>query len=337
MITNQAVNKKSVFLTGADGLLGSNLCHELTERGFHVVAFIEKGKDPITIKNLSNLTLVEGDILDAESLVQPMTGCNYIIHAAANTTVNPARSPIIVKVNLDGTKNLLQVAEKTLPEKIIIVGTANSFTPGTKENPGKEGTPYTAQKYNCDYMDSKYNAHVEAITVYKTKGLPVLTVHPTFMLGPYDSKPSSGSLIVAVYKKKTFVATNGGKNYVHVRDVANAIVNALEIGKIGESYILGNRNMSYLEAFRLVAETVGGSKPILVLPGGFTLTFGKLCDFIQWVSKRHLILNYAMCKISCDDHYYSSQKAVSELGMRQTHIDLAIKESFDWMKANMKI
>jgi dihydroflavonol-4-reductase len=186
-------------------------------------------------------------------------------------------------------------------------------------------------------MDSKYNAYLEAMAAFKTKGMPVITVHPTFMLGPFDSKPSSGALIMEVFKKKAFAYTNGGKNVIHVRDAANAIVNALEQGRLGESYILGNQNLSYKEIFNLVSSIVGVPKPKFGLPRNLTLAYGLANNFLHWATSKHVAINYAMCKISCDEHYYSAEKAVSEIGLRQSPIDMAVKESFDWMKTNLVI
>ncbi|MBI3232824.1 MAG: NAD-dependent epimerase/dehydratase family protein [Bacteroidetes bacterium] len=212
------------------------------------------------------------------------------------------------------------------------MGTANSFGPGTKEHPGVETNAYSGDQYQTDYMDSKYEAYLAVKKAVKDKGLNAITVHPTFMIGPYDTKPSSGAMILAVYNGKVPGYTKGGRNYIYVKDVAEAAVNGLTMGQSGESYILGNENLSYKEAFSTIAKAVGVKAPSRYFPPALVLTYGKIGDWIYALTKILPTVSYPMARISCDEHYYSSAKAVKELNLKQTPIASILPQAFEWLK-----
>lgn len=323
-----------ILVTGPDGVLGSNLVRELLRRNYNVSVLLEPGKDPITLQGLP-ITRHYGNILDPQALVQAFKNKDIVFHCAASTSVWPARSEIVNRVNIEGTQNVIDAVLKNKIQRMIYVGTANSFSyTSDKENPGTEGTPYASWHYGLDYMDSKYKAQELILQNVKENGLPALVVNPTFMIGPYDSRPSSGALILALYKGKVPGYTNGGKNYVAVKDVAFAMANAIDRGRIGECYIVGNVNLSFKEAFDLIATTIGAKPPKLKLPnpivklyGSFTSTTAKLFGFNPSVTRE-------LATISCDRHYYSVEKARKELELPQTPIETAVKECFEWFKEN---
>lgn len=325
---------KKVLLTGADGFLGNNIVRELLNRGYEVKAFIEPSRQPKTLDGLPNLTFFRGDLLNPIDVEQAMEGCPFVIHAAANTTVIPARSEIIPKVNLDGTRHIITAAIKHKIQRLVFIGTANTFGFGTKEEPGYEGLPYTGAQYGLDYMDSKYEAFLELMTAVKENQLPAVVVNPTFMLGPYDVKPSSGAMIVNLYQGKIPGYSSGGRNYIYVKDAACGVVNALEKGKIGESYILGNVNLSYKEAFFLIADTIGAKRPSIYFPSFVTKAFALLLTFIAKMQGKLPNISYPMAKIGCDGHYFTAAKAIREIDLPQTPLSIAIRESFEWLRDN---
>lgn len=325
-------SQKKVFLTGAAGLLGSHITRELLLRNYSVVAFVENGKEPTTLAGLDNVTFIFGNILNREEVLSASADCDYIIHAAANTNVIPARSQTINSINISGTQNIINAALTHNVKKLIYVGSANTFGYGCLENPGNETKPFCGDKFGLDYIDSKYEAHQRVLNAVKYNQLPAVIVCPTFMLGKYDSKPGSGAMVVSVHSEKLPGYSAGGRNYVYVADVSVAIVNAIELGKIGESYILGNKNMDYKTAFGLIAKTIGVKAPSLKMPKFVVLSYGALCSFLSSVLKKQMPVNYQMARIANEGFYYDCSKAVNELRMPQTQIDMAISECYYWLK-----
>ena len=276
---------EKVLVTGGDGMLGSNLVRELLNRNYKVSVMIQSGRETGTLDGLE-VDKLEGDLLDVVSTSGCVAGHDYVIHVAASTSIWPARSEIVNKVNIEGTRHMLNAALEHKVKRFIHVGTANTFGFGTKENPGHENNPYTAGKYGLDYTDSKYKAH-QVVMEYVQKGLDALVVNPTFMMGPYDSAPSSGAMIVALYKGNVPGYSPGGRNYICVKDVAVAISNALSIGSVGESYILGNENLSYKEAFGKIANVIGKKAPRTFMPKFVILSYGAVSGFFCKINRQN--------------------------------------------------
>ncbi len=319
----------TVLLTGANGFLGSHIARQLLDQGYSVRAFVRADSTTSTLENLP-LERVYGDLRDRPAVVRAAEGCQYIIHAAALASVNPARNREIWDVNLNGTENVLRAARLTDVERLVYVGTANVFGFGSVQQPGDETSDYVGSRYGLDYMDSKQAATQRV----RQSGVPSVMVHPTFMLGPMDHKPTSGALLLGVYKRQIVGIPAGGKNYVHVVDVATATVNALTRGRVGEHYILGHENLSYAAAFALMAEVMECHPPTLSIPKGLAWMIGQLGDAQYRLTGKPARLNPAMVAVANDGHYFNPQKAIDDLQLPQTPIRNAIQHAFDWFRSN---
>lgn len=320
------MKSSTVFLTGAEGLLGNHITSELISRNNHVKALIESGKSNNTLAGLKNVIFCYGNILDAKYLERETRDCNYVIHAAASTSVYPARNPLVRDININGTKNIIAAAFKNKPKKVIHVGSANSFGYGSFDIPGNESLHFNCGKFKLDYIDIKHSAHQEVLRAIKSHSVPALIVCPTFMFGKFDSKPGSEALVASIYNKSLPGYSQGGKNYVYVNDVA--IVNALELGRIGESYILGHQNLNYKDVFELIARTIGVKAPSPGIPKWIITLYGGANQFVCELLHKTPKVTYAIARISNETFYYDSSKAVNELKMPQTPIDMAVKECF---------
>ena len=328
------MKQKKILLTGADGVLGANLVRELIKRDFEVSVFLlPESKDPITLRGL-DIKNYYGNILNQQELSEAVKGHDVVIHAAASTLVYPARLDIINQVNIKGTDNVIKAVLENNVDKLIHVGTANSFSYGSEDSPGNENNPYGAHIYGLDYMDSKRKAQDLILNAVKEKGLNATVVNPTFMIGPYDSKPSSGSMIIALKKGKVPGYTVGAKNYIAVKDAATAIVNAIELGKKGECYILGNHNMSYKEAFELFAKAIDAKPPKRKFSSNTVILYGTVNSFFAKMFRYSPAVTKELAKISCETQYYSADKAREELKMPVTPIEVAVKECYDWFVEN---
>lgn len=322
-----------VAVTGADGLLGSNVVRLLVEAGHSVVAFIQTGKRTPTLDGLP-VEIRFGDLLEAESLKRAFDACQAVIHIAANTSVWPARSSRVRTVNITGTENVLLALHAVQVDRYVHVGTATSFTPGTKEHPGDETTPFGCARYGLDYIDSKRQAMDLVLHHHRQSGLPAVLVHPTYMIGPYDSTPSSGTMLIRLYQGKIPGYTNGGKSWSPVRDTATAIVQALKLGGAGESYIAGGYNLSYKEFFDLAAETLGVRPITLHIPDALALATGAVASLASAVTHHPPLLSYRMARVGLDGHYYSSEKATRVLQMPHSDLAGAIRDCMAWLKEN---
>jgi dihydroflavonol-4-reductase len=325
-----------VLLTGADGFLGSNITRELILQGYEVRVFVMPGRQTITLDGLK-IERFEGNLLQEDDVLKAASGCDMVIHAAASTSVWPTRNEMVNRVNIGGTVNIIRAVREQKIKRLVYVGTASSFGFGSKEKPGDESRPYLSGKYNLDYVDSKHRAQQLILEAVKNEKLPAVVVNPCFMFGPYDSHPSSGAMIVAVCKGKVPGFSNGGRNYIYVKDVAKGVVNALRKGVIGECYILGNANLTYQEIFTLIAKTTESKVPTWKIPAVLTKVYGWINSMLGKISGKAPVLSLNLARIACDEHYYTPSRAIRELDLPQTPIAVAVKDAFEWLKAHQYV
>jgi dihydroflavonol-4-reductase len=229
---------------------------------------------------------------------------------------------------------MIRAAEETGVDRFIYIGTANSFTPGSKQSPGDESGEYGCGKYGLDYMDSKFQAQALVLNAVRQRGFPALTVNPTFMIGPYDATPSSGTMLIRLAQGRIPGYTGGGKCWCHVRDVAVAVVNALTMGRIGESYIAGNQNLDYGEFFALAARIMGVDPPKRKLPRPFVLASGAAASAAAGITGKPPLLSLAMARVGCDGHYYNPSKARRELAMPASSLEDAVSQAYHWLQTH---
>ncbi len=319
-----------ILITGADGMLGTNLVRLLLATEHEVSVLLHPSSKSVTLDGLQ-IKRFTGDVLVPESLEAAFAGQDVVIHAAASTAVWPPRSEKLRRINIEGTANVVEAVLKYKTGRMIYVGSGSSVNaPGDdsckQEFPGK--------KYGLDYIDSKYEALMFVMNAVKTRNLPALAILPTFMIGPYDSLPGSGKMILTLAKGKLKVYTGGGRNFVHVKDVATAIVNSLTMGEIGSCYVAGNENLTYREFFGKVSSIVAKPAPGILVPGWLVRTIGRMGSLSGRILKKEPLLNYPIARISCDKQYVSCEKCREELLMPQTSIDIAIRECYDWFIEN---
>jgi dihydroflavonol-4-reductase len=323
-----------VFVTGPDGLLGSNIVRELIKRKYEVRVMLFHAKDPITLKGLP-IEIVYGNITNKEDLIKLSKGCDYFINVAAITDMWPSRGEIYFRINVQGAENVIEAVLENKIKRLVHVGSASSFGYGTIEDPGNETTPFKSAKYKVDYIESKKIGQEKVLQAVKERNLPAIVVCPTFMIGPYDSKPSSGAMIIAIAKAKLPGFSSGGKNWVYVNDVAIGACNALTMGRIGEAYILGGENLTYVHAVKRIAAALGQKKlPKIVVPAFILKLVGLMGSIGAGITRKTPKLTINLAKIACDGHYFSPQKAMEELEMPQTPIEVGVKEAQQWFIEN---
>ena len=322
-----------VLVTGADGMLGTHIVKELLHQNYEVRVFLLPDIPTPTLEGLP-IERYTGNILDKSTIEKAISGCDATIHAAALTDVWPSRSEIVRKVNIEGTKNIIEAVKKEGQKRFVYIGSGSSFAFGPPENPGDEQGDFVGGRYGLDYIDSKHEAQELVLKAAKEGELPAVIIAPTFMFGAYDSKPGAGKMILSVYERKLMFCSAGGRNFVYTGDVAVAVVNALTKGRIGECYLAGNENLTYTEAFDKISKEVDSPTKTIVLPSGLIKVYGQLGSFFGRLFNKAPLVSAPMAQIACDRQCFTAAKAIKELDMPQTPIEIAIRQSFAWFKKN---
>jgi len=320
-----------VLITGADGLLGSNLVRELLGQGHAVRVFLQPGSRSTTLAGL-DLTKIEGDLLDGGPVLSSsIKGCDAVFHLAAITDPR-ADAGLTWKVNYEGARKVLDACLDAAVKKLVFVGSASSFQFGTLDRPGDETCPFPDAYRGYPYMESKHRAAALVKDYVREKGLDAVIVCPTFMIGAYDSRPSSGEIIRQFIVRKPPAVPPGGRSFVCVQDAARAAAAALTKGRRGETYILGGHNLTYMDFFTKVAEVSGQRPPKAKLPASLILLGGAAGSLYEKVTGRPPLINLPLARLAPLGTYYSSAKAVAELGMVHTPIEQGIREAIDGLR-----
>lgn len=183
----------------------------------------------------------------------------------------------------------------------------------------------------CSSLYAKSKMETEEYLLEKKQYLETIIVNPTFILGAYDSKPGSGKIILMAWNRKIIIYPPGGKNFVHVKDVAEGIIECFEKGRHGERYILAGENLSYKDFFNKL-NAVADQKPVMIkLPVGILTgigIFGELLRSFGMASSLSLV----NMKILCTGNYYSNKKSITELGINYRPVESAITDALNYFK-----
>lgn len=322
-----------VLITGGDGMLGSSICREALAQGYEVRVMVLPGRVVSVLEGL-DVSYCYGNLLEPESLHQAVEGCDYVINVAASTQIWPRRSEIIWKVNYDSVEHLVEACKRFKVKRFVQIGTANSFGHGSASEPGNEQTPFNGVAYQMDYVDSKYKAQCYLIDQCKAGQISAVVINPTFMIGPFDSGPSSGKMLMALFKGSLPGYTSGMKNFVASKDVAVAAVNALIMGTSGSCYIAGNENLSFEQFFKKACAVRGIPFTLKQIPNFLIYSVGFFSSIFARVTGKAPKLGYHMAKQATMEQCYSPQKARDELNMPATPVEEAISDCIAWWKQN---
>jgi len=316
-----------ILVTGANGLLGHHVVMELINRG-HEIRIIVRSTQKIDFE-LSRVEVVTGNFTDKETIYQAAKNCDAIIHIAATTDTDLLNYREYQLINVDATKQLIDVATALSIRNMVFVSTANTIGYGNKKNPADERSPIQQPFIKSDYAKSKLEA--EMLFADYAKNNHAIIINPTFMLGSYDTKPNSGKLVIMGYKKRFLFLPDGGKNFIHVKDVAVACCNALTMGKSGERYLAAGVNLSFKKYFKK-QRRVGEYKQIIVIvPAFFLKMIAFLGDMLRFFNIKASFCSRNINQLLIRE-YYTNVKARNDLLLPETPLESAIKDALNWFK-----
>lgn len=318
-----------VLVTGATGFLGNNICRMLIDQGHQPVAAVRPVSD---LKALDGLAVEKVTInFDDSDLAIALDNVDAIIHSAALIHIGWTKLEASRKVNVQNTVRLAQAARRKGIRMILVstvdaLGVASENEIGTEEklDPPKPGN---------NYVVSKREAETEFL-LEVSNGLDGVIVNPGFLIGPYDWRPSSGEMMINVYKNYIFFVPGGGCSVADVRDVAAGTISAIENGRAGQRYILGGQNISYYELWDRMARVMNSGGPKRKMRNWFAATVGFVADCLGKIRGQEQLINSASTQMGQIFHYHSSEKAIRELGYQINSIDDALADAFDWFVAN---
>lgn len=250
------------FVTGATGFVGGVLAKRLRAQGHAVHASV---RNPAKAKDLEALgvTLFEGDVTDKESMRAGMTGVDGVYHVAGWYKIGAKDKSPGVKVNIQGTRNVLDLMQELKIPKGVYTSTlaVNSDTHGRL----MDETYRFHGKHISEYDRTKAVAH-EVAREFIAKGLPLVIVQPGSIYGPGDTSTIRTNLISLLKGQLPLVPDRTAFCWAHVDDIVEGHILAMEKGRVGESYIIAGEPYKAADVFKLAAQISGKRAPMIGSP-----------------------------------------------------------------------
>lgn len=317
------------LVTGGTGFIGRAVVTELLAAGREVRVLARHAAALAGLK----VEVARGNLRDPLSLAAAVKGCDRVFHVAADYRLWVPDPEAMYAVNVQGTRDLLAAAAEAGVGRIVYTSTVGALGNPGDGTPATEESPVTLADMVGHYKRSKFLAE-QVVLEFVRQGLPVVLVHPSAPVGPWDTRPTpTGQIILDYLKGRMPAYLETGLNLVHVRDVARGHLLAEEKGRIGEKYILGNQNLSLSEIFQMLAGITNIPAPRVRLPYWPVLALSYLDEFwATYVSHKPPRMPVAGVKMAKKFMYFDSSKAVRELGLPQTPVLQALKEAVAWFK-----
>jgi len=318
------------LVTGGTGLVGNNLVRKLVADGHRVRALVRPGSGDRELAGL-DLERHSGDVTDGEAVRQAVAGARVVVHAAAVVHVGWTRLAEMRRVNVEGTRLVAEAARRE-GARFVQVSSVNALGLTGDGSPADEDTP-PGNTVECPYVVTKREAE-RAVLDEVGRGLDGVILNPVFMLGAWDWKPSSGRMLMEVAQGKGLLAPPGSQHFGDVRDIADAIVAAIDRGAAGRRYILGGHHLSFLEAWTVFAGVTGRRPPRGVAPPRLVRFAGRMGDLIGRCVGREGPLNSAAADMSLLCQHFSSDRARAELGYSIRPLEDTVEHAWRWFVDN---
>lgn len=317
------------FVTGGTGFVGANLIRLLLQQGYEVRALARNHSSLDNLKSL-DLEIVTGD-LNSSELNQQMVGCQVLFHVAAQYSLWQADRELLYRSNVLGTRNILACAQSAGIERTVYTSSVAAI--GVKQNAIADETYQSpVNQLIGDYKKSKYYAEQEAVKAVR-QGQDIVIVNPSTPIGAFDRKPTpTGDIIVRFLQRKMPFYVDTGLNLIDVKDVAWGHILALEKGKTGDRYILGNQNLTFKQLLGKLETVTGISAPKYTIPYWIPYSVAWLEENVLTKVGKQPTVAIDGVRMSQQKMFYDASKAVHQLGLPQSDIDQALVEAVDWFR-----
>lgn len=315
-----------IAVTGASGHIGNCLVRQLTGQGIQIKVLVHNFRNDL---DELGIELIQGDLLDQESLNTLCKDADVVFHLAARIALDNRSAERVYATNVTGTANMIQAARTCGVKKFIHFSSIDAFQPVKSPEVLDESRPLIESK-RAIYAYSK--AESERILLDSlTEEMEVVILSPTAVIGPFDYRGSIlGQALKTIYQGKLPFLVSGGYNWVDVRDVVAAAIQAIELGRNGERYILAGNFCNLKELSSQVSELSGRRAPLFV-----PLSLARLaCPFFQLYSamtkKEPLYTSQSLDLLESSPANISSSKAQKVLGYEPRPLMETLVETFDW-------
>jgi dihydroflavonol-4-reductase len=323
-----------IFVTGATGFVGHHVARALAAEGADLRLLVRKSSNLANLEGIKGDTHV-GDLAEPATLRPALTGCDAVMHVAADYRLWIRDPENMYRANVDGTRELLRLAREAGVRRVVYtssVATMHFFKNGIVSN---EDTPVSLKDMVGHYKRSKFKAEQEAIKAAEG-GQQVMVLNPTTPIGPNDAKPTpTGRIFVDFLNRKFPAYVDTGLNLVDVSEVARAHVLALTKGTPGRRYILGGENLTLKQILDKMAAITGIPSPRTKIPFAVAATYAFFEELITGrIRGKEPRATLEEVRMGRKKMFASSARAQQELGFRILPVYPAMRAAIEWFRAH---
>ncbi len=322
------------LVTGANGFVGSAVARCLLDAGHEVRCLARPGSDRRNLDNLP-VEIVEGDLRSGPSLKRAVTSCDNLFHVAADYRLWVPDPETMYDINVKGTEALILAAAEAGMKRMIYTSSVATLGASQDGAPVNEEALSSLGSMTGHYKRSKFMAEQVVQHMTSKHKLPVVIVNPSTPIGPRDVKPTpTGRIVVDTLLGRMPAYVNTGLNVAHTDDIAHGHLLAYKHGKPGERYILGGENMTLLQILQTIDEIQGRRRTRFSLPVELILPAAWLMEKIAMVTNVEPTATVDSLRMAKNMMFYSSDKAIQELGYRYRPATEALRDATTWFRAN---
>lgn len=332
-----------ILLTGGTGLVGSHLLFELTQAGKTVKALRRSGSKTDIVEKLfqwynpdgfdqqlSLIDWVDGDVSEIFSLREALKGVKQVYHCAAVVSFVPSERPHMLKINIDGTANLVNACLQAKIDKFCHCSSIAAVGRPDKGTWVDESLIWKTSRKNSYYSISKFGAERE-VWRGSEEGMNVVIVNPSVILGPGDPYRSSARLFTTVKNGLRFYS-KGTTGFVDARDVARSMHELMNADIVNERYILNSENLSYKEFFRIIAKHAGVKPPFFKAGRTLSEIAWRMEKIRSIVTGSNPLITKETARSASSNFQFSNQKIKNDLKMSFRTVDEAAQNTAGFFK-----
>jgi dihydroflavonol-4-reductase len=326
-----------ILVTGGTGFLGAYIIKELVEKGYAVRAIRRSASLPFFIPAhiLDKVEWVNGDILDVVSLADAMEGMDAVIHSAAKVSFQPKEKKELLKVNIEGTANVINIALEKNVRRFVHISSVAAIGRTANGETITEEKKWQAGNMHTLYAISKYHAETE-VWRGAAEGLDVVVLNPSTVLGYGDWNTSSCAIFKSVYNEFPWYTT-GINGFVGVEDVARAAVMLMASEQSNQRFIINSENWSFQQLLNTMAEGFGKKNPqkeATPFLGGIAWRMEKIKSLF---SGKKPLLTRQSARVAHSITYFDNSKILQTLpGFTFTPLAQSIQQSCAKYLANLQ-
>jgi dihydroflavonol-4-reductase len=317
-----------VLVTGASGFVGSHVARALVAAGHAVRALARPTASRAALTDVPEVEWVPGDVVDASTLAPAMRGCDAVVHAAAQIGFTPATVALQRRVNVEGTRHVLEAARAVGVRRFVHTSSVAAIGRPHEGAVADEQARYDWPP-GMPYHETKRDAER---LVRRAQGIETVVLNPAVVLGPGEITRRTLLAFRLVKWGLLPLVPPGGTTLCDVRDVAEAHVAALTRGQSGERYILGGPQLTFRELATALAEATGGARPLAALPA--SLLHGAAVPLAA-LARVGVALPAPLGNLATmtTHGYFSSVRATEALGYRTRPAAETLRDAARWYES----